>query len=68
MVTAALKPHYKSNEITNDQYTAINRNISRMLYDKVGEDGKVNGEDRENWEQLASDEVTKAVQALKIAA
>ncbi len=67
MVTAALRPHYKSNEVNNDQYTDINRKISRMLYDKVGEDGKVNGEARENWERLASDEVAKAVQALKTA-
>ena len=67
MVTAALRPHYKSNAVNNDQYTDINRNISRMLYDKVGEDVKVSGEARETWERLASDEVAKAVQALKTA-
>ena len=65
MVTAALRPHYKNNALNNDQYTYINRNISRMLYDKAGENGKVNGEARESWEKLASDEVAKAVQALK---
>ena len=65
MVTAALRPHYKNNALNNDQYTDINRSISRMLYDKVGEDGNVNGEARESWEKLASDEVSKAVLALK---
>lgn len=65
MVTAALRPHYKSNALNNDQYTDINRNISRMLYDKVGENGNVNGEARESWERLANDEVAKALQALK---
>lgn len=67
MVSAALKPHYKSNSVSKDQYTDINRNISRMLYDKVGDAGSVNGEARESWERLASDEVAKAVESLKSA-
>lgn len=65
MVTAALKPYYHSNNVSKDQYTDINRNISHMLYDKVGEKGTVNDETREAWERLASDEVAKAVQSLK---
>lgn len=67
MVSAALKPHYKSNTVSKDQYTDINRNISRMLYDKVGDAGNFNGDARENWERLASDEVAKAVESLKAA-
>jgi len=65
MVTAALKPHYQSNVVSKDQYTDINRNVSRMLYDKVGETGNVDGEERESWERLASDEVAKAVRSLQ---
>ncbi|KAL2050574.1 hypothetical protein ABVK25_009244 [Lepraria finkii] len=64
MVTAALKPYYP-NEVSKDQYTDINRNVSRMLYEKVGENGSLEGEARENWERLARDEVAKAVQSLK---
>lgn len=65
MVSAALKPHYKSNAVSKDQYTDINRSVSRMLYDKVGDTGNINGDSRETWERLASDEVAKAVESLK---
>ena len=64
MVTAALKPHYPT-VVSKDQYTDINRNVSRMLYEKVGENGIVDGDTRETWERLARDEVAKAVQSLK---
>ena len=65
MVSAALNPHYKNNAISKDQYTDINRNISRMLYDKAGDEWNVNDDSRETWERLASDEVAKAVAELK---
>jgi hypothetical protein len=64
MVTAALKPHYPT-VVSKDQYTDINRNVSRMLYEKVGENGSLEGEARESWERLAREEVAKAVQSLK---
>ncbi len=64
MVTAALKPHYP-HEISKDQYTDINRNVSRLLYDKVGENGSLDGEAREIWERLARDEVAKAMELLR---
>lgn len=65
MVTSALKPHYHNNTVSKDQYTDINRNVSRMLYDKVGDIGSIEGETRETYEQLASEEVAKAVESLK---
>ena len=65
MVSTALSPHYQSNTVSKDQYTDINRNVSRLLYEKVGDAGSVNGEARKTWERLASDEVAKAVQSLK---
>lgn len=65
MVSAALKPYYKKNTISKDQYTDINRNISRMIYERIGDTGTVNGEAKENWERLASDEVARAVESLK---
>lgn len=65
MVRAALKPYYKSNTVSKDQYTDINRNISRMLYEKIGDMGSVNGEGKESWERLASREVARAVESLK---
>ena len=65
MVSTALNPHYQSNTVSKDQYTDINRNVSRLLYEKVGDAGNINGEARKTWERLASDEVAKAVQSLK---
>ena len=65
MVSTALTPHYQSNTVSKDQYTDINRNVSRLLYEKVGDAGSVNGEARKTWERLASDEVAKAVQSLR---
>ncbi|MCJ1455799.1 hypothetical protein MMC28_006155 [Mycoblastus sanguinarius] len=67
MVTSALKPYYQSNNVSKDQYTDINRNVSRMLYDRFGDTGSVNGEGRETWERLAHDEVDKAVKSIKAA-
>ncbi|KAG8531532.1 uncharacterized protein KY384_003161 [Bacidia gigantensis] len=64
MVSNALKPHYQSNTVSKDQYTDINRNVSRMLYDKVGEQGNVDGDERKTYERLATDEVAKAVEVL----
>ncbi len=65
MVTSALKPHYRNNTVSKDQYTDINRNISRMLYEKVGDSGTIEGEARETYERLAGEEVSKAVESLK---
>lgn len=67
LVSAALKPHYKNNTVNKDQYTDINRNVSRMLYDMVGDIGMGNEEKREEWERIAIKEVEKAVQALQLA-
>lgn len=36
MVGASLKPHYRAKTISKDQYTDINRSISRMLYERAG--------------------------------
>ena len=65
MVSSALKPHYASNAVNKDQYTDINRNVSRMLYDLVGDTEDVTGHSREGWEKVANDEVAKAVHAIK---
>lgn len=65
MVTVALKPYYHSNAVSKDQYTEINRNVSHMLYAKVGEKRSIDDETQKTWERLASDEVAKAVMSLK---
>ncbi|KZF21535.1 hypothetical protein L228DRAFT_155238 [Xylona heveae TC161] len=65
MVSAALKPHYHKNEISKDQFTDINRNISRMLYDKAGDVSFLDQEARDSWKKVATEEVSKAVEALQ---
>ena len=65
MVTIALRPHYQRNSVSKDQYTDINRNVSRKLYDRVGDSGHVDGIEREAYERLANDEVAKAVEGLQ---
>ncbi|KAI4110532.1 MAG: hypothetical protein LQ339_001398 [Xanthoria mediterranea] len=65
MVSSALKPHYHRSEISKDQYTDINRSVSRMLYEKVGVEENLNDGARESWEKMASEEVAKAVECLK---
>lgn len=64
MVSEALKPHYHRQVIDKDEYTTINRDISRILYDKVAFDGGLIDDDsRQRWRTNAKDEVDKAVEA-----
>ncbi|KAJ9605756.1 hypothetical protein H2200_009605 [Cladophialophora chaetospira] len=65
LVSTALKPHYHDQTITKDEYTTINRDVSRMLYDKIGDFETLDVDGRAKWEKVAGDEVTKAVNALK---
>jgi hypothetical protein len=65
MVAAALNPYWKKQEVSKDQFTDINRNISRKLYDRVEDLGVLDQNNREGWEKVANEEVSKAVEALK---
>ncbi|KAF2191492.1 hypothetical protein K469DRAFT_697150 [Zopfia rhizophila CBS 207.26] len=68
MVTVALKPLYLRKEITKDEYTDINRDISRLLYERVGDAGAnalADQATREKWQKLASDEVENIVRGLR---
>ncbi|EKG12110.1 Zinc finger PHD-type protein [Macrophomina phaseolina MS6] len=66
MVKSALKPLYQQKEVSKDEYTDINMNISRMMYERVGGAASLADQrTREKWQQVASDEVDKAVKALR---
>lgn len=65
MVGSSLKPYYRSKTITKDEYTDINRTISRQLYDVAGDVESLGLESRSRLEKTARDEVTKAVNSLK---
>lgn len=70
MVTFVLKPLYVKKDITKDDYTFINREISRLLYERVGGEGGdalANQESREKWQKMAADEVDLAVKMRRAA-
>lgn len=60
IVKSALAPHWKSCEITKEQYADINREVSRKLYEIA--DPTLS--DKSVWEKIATAEVTKAVEGL----
>lgn len=67
MVTAVLKPFYLRKEISKSDYTDINRDVSRLLYDSVGDAGAealASEDTRAKWQKMAADEVDNAIQAL----
>lgn len=68
MVKAALKPRYQKHEVDKNQYTEINMNVSRLMYDKIGDaNGLVDEKSREEWQKVAAEEVESAVRALRVA-
>ncbi|KAL8693041.1 MAG: hypothetical protein Q9218_002057 [Villophora microphyllina] len=66
MVSTALRPYWHRGEVSKDQFTDINRSVSRMLYEKVGGDENLNNGAKEICEKMANEEVEKAVQILKV--
>lgn len=68
MVTAVLKPIYLKKEVTKEEYTDINREVSRLLYEKVGEagaDALADQDTREKWQQMATGEVDNAIKTIR---
>jgi hypothetical protein len=65
IIKSALKPYYKSGRITADQYTSINRDLSRRLYKEVSPDEVLNDDARQRCERMATKEVAKAVAEVK---
>ncbi|PYH45628.1 putative PHD and RING finger domain protein [Aspergillus saccharolyticus JOP 1030-1] len=65
LVGSELKPFYRSKLVSKDEYTDINRTISRMLYERVGDVEVLEADARVSLEGAAKDEVGKAVDALR---
>lgn len=63
IVKTALGPHWKSQKISEQQYSDINRNVSRKLYEMIA-DKNISEGDKKSWERIATSEVSKAVQSL----
>lgn len=64
MVGAALKPHYRARTLTKDQFTEINRTISRQLYERVGNIESLDAVSSADLEQVAKVEVQNTIDAL----
>ncbi|KAK4546682.1 hypothetical protein LTR36_001900 [Oleoguttula mirabilis] len=65
MVKLALGPRYRDKEISKDQYTDINRDVSRKMYDMVGDASALTAQvERERWQGVAEDEVRAAIATL----
>lgn len=65
LVGAELKPFYRRKEVSKEEYTEINRTISRKLYERVGEVETLEGEKLAQLKEVAKEEVRKAVEALQ---
>ena len=66
IVRGALKPHWRSRQITSQQYEAINRDVSRKLYDEVAypKPRLLNEDSKDRCEKIATREVARAVSEL----
>ncbi|KAK2748174.1 hypothetical protein FQN57_001299 [Myotisia sp. PD_48] len=65
LVSTVLKPFYRRKEVSKEQYTDINRRISRLLYDQVDSTGALDSETKSKLAVIASNEVNKAVTILR---
>ncbi|KAL2137176.1 hypothetical protein VTI74DRAFT_7723 [Chaetomium olivicolor] len=65
IVRSALKPHWHSSQLTAEQYEAINRDISRKIYEEVKDPATVSEDTKLGWERIANQEVARAVASLK---
>ncbi|KAF2751251.1 hypothetical protein M011DRAFT_394537 [Sporormia fimetaria CBS 119925] len=67
MVRTVLRPLYENKEISKEDYTNINRDVSHLLYERVGKEGPhalANQETRAKWQKIAEEEVDAAMAAL----
>lgn len=64
IVKMALRPHWRAQRLTTEQYATINRDISRKLYDEVKDASSWSEGSRRIWEKRATQEVAQAVAEL----
>lgn len=66
IVKTALRPHWRAQKLTPEQYATINRDISRKLYEEVRDASSLDEDTRRSWETRASQEVAQAVAGLPV--
>ncbi len=62
-VKKAIDIHHR-NHLTDNQYTDVNRRVSRKLYNIIPDVAVLNEEDKHKWQKRTSGEVDKAVEFL----
>lgn len=62
IVKTALRPHWHAQKLTTEQYAAINRDISRKLYEEIK--GAFNENSKRQYEKRATQAVAQAVAEL----
>ena len=65
LVGKALKPYYRRDYITKDEFTDINRRISHMLYGQVGDRESLDDESKAALNTTAKEEVQRSVGHLR---
>jgi hypothetical protein len=66
IVKIALRPHWRAQKLTTEQYASINRDISRKLYEEVKDASTLDEDSRRQWEKRASQAVAQAVSELQV--
>lgn len=66
IVRAALKPHWRAQELTSHQYATINRDVSRKLYEGLRDPSALDKDAKKTWEKIAAQEVSRALSELKV--
>lgn len=61
----ALKPYYHRDYVSKDEYTDINRSISRMLYERAGDSETLENDAKADLATVAKEEVQKAISSLR---
>jgi hypothetical protein len=65
IVKATLGPHWRAGQLSKDMYSDINRDVSRKMYEIIGDEYANIERDRHAWERIAAHEVSSAVRALR---
>lgn len=65
LVGKALKPYYRRDYVSKDEYTDINRSISRMLYERTGDSETLEDDAKADLATVAKEEVQKAISSLR---
>ncbi|KAJ6788211.1 hypothetical protein PWT90_02176 [Aphanocladium album] len=61
IVKSALRPHWRAQKLTTEQYASINRDISRQLYEEVKNASVLDEATRRRWEKRADQAVAQAM-------